>query len=44
MSIVCNVRVLDAAMTGIQRYTHEILRRSPTVDQVRPSRPAAGVR
>ncbi len=44
MSIVCNVRVLDAAMTGIQRYTHEILRRLPTVDQIRPSRPAVGVR
>ncbi|MDK9698053.1 MAG: glycosyltransferase family 4 protein [Siculibacillus sp.] len=44
MNIVCNVRVLDAAMTGIQRYTHEILRRMPTVAHVRPARPAAGAR
>ena len=44
MAIVCNVRVLDAAMTGIQRYTHEILRRLPTVEQIRPSHPSQGAR
>jgi glycosyltransferase involved in cell wall biosynthesis len=44
MAIVCNVRVLDAAMTGIQRYTNEILRRLPAVEQIRPSHPSAGAR
>jgi len=44
MSIVCNVRVLGAAMTGIQRYTHEILDRLPTVERVGPARPSSGAR
>lgn len=43
MTIVCNARVLDTPMTGIQRYTHEILARMPEIDTIRPGRSTAGV-
>lgn len=44
MAIVCNVRVLGAALTGIQRYTHEILRRLPSVERVGPAGASTGAR
>jgi glycosyltransferase involved in cell wall biosynthesis len=43
MTIVCNARVLDTPMTGIQRYTHEILARMPGIETIRPGHSAAGV-
>lgn len=35
--IVCNIRVLRAPLTGVQRYTLELLKRKPdTVRTVQP--------
>mgnify|MGYP003335511039 CR=1 FL=1 len=42
MSIVCNARVLEAPMTGIQRYTREILARMPEIETIRPGGRASG--
>lgn len=42
MSIVCNARVLEAPMTGIQRYTQEILARMPEIETIRPTIAASG--
>ena len=41
--IVCNVRILNAPLTGIQRYTLEILKHAPaTVQTIEPHGPFAG--
>lgn len=45
MGVVANVRVLDFPLTGVQRYTRELLARlEPDVEPVGPSRPLDGVR
>lgn len=41
--IVCNIRVLGVQLTGVQRYTMEILRRCPdTIRTIQPSAMYAG--
>lgn len=35
--IVCNTRILNAPLTGVQRVTIELLKRMPEVETVRPS-------
>jgi glycosyltransferase involved in cell wall biosynthesis len=35
--ILCNVRVLNAPLTGIQRYTQELLSRLPNVEVYKPA-------
>ena len=45
MGVVANVRVLDYPLTGVQRYTQELLARlGSDVEPVGPSRPLGGVR
>jgi glycosyltransferase involved in cell wall biosynthesis len=42
--VVCNIRNLSSALTGVQRYTAEILSRSSgLVDLVKPRRPIQGL-
>lgn len=43
--IVCNTRNLGSTLTGVQRYTSEILNRiSDHVDSVQPGKPLSGVK
>lgn len=43
MAIVCNARVLNAPLTGIQRYTQELLSRLPEVETIRPEKSMPGI-
>jgi glycosyltransferase involved in cell wall biosynthesis len=38
--IVCNIRILSAPLTGVQRYTMEILQRWPEADTIRTVKPS----
>lgn len=43
MTVVCNARVLNAPLTGIQRYTQELLSRLPEIETVRPKSRLPGI-
>lgn len=43
MTIVCNARVLNAPLTGIQRYTQELLSRLPEIETIRPEKRLPGI-
>lgn len=43
--IICNTRCLDGQLTGVQRYTAELVKRAPAdLVCMKPARPARGVR
>lgn len=44
MSTLCNARVLNAPLTGVQRYTKELLVRLPEIDVLMPGKEISGAR